>query len=290
MSNIREEIKARYEVLNESSTYNDMAVRKQLALEFADYFERAGVTKPYQMVCYYLRNRKKDGRKVYTTKELRQLVLMTAAEKQCYAERTGRSIQAVNGAVSRYKLASTRIPAPTRKADAARYAIDAQGFADMGNNTQLKVAGLNRRQIDSARRTLAIKYRLSLRAPNILYHPATGRRYYMPLIEQQAMFTGVDRYLRKYSASIKAGWQDGVQDPIDDDWSEPIDLDTVKHRRRAPKQPRALSLATALEKHIADHGLPQDLEAARGLYDSLIRLHHIVTSARVVLNPELLEV
>ena len=290
MSDIQEQIKARFKELDVGPTFNSMAVRKQLAMEFGGYFNSVGVTDAYQMVCYYLRVRGTDGRKTYTTRQLRQLALMTGPEKVKYAAQTAKSVQAVNAAIKRYKDGLDTSAAKPGKLAAALDLINTQGYIDISIPVQLKAAGLNGVQLNTSRRTLAVKYKLGLRAPNTLYHPATGRRYLMSLAEQQSMLSGTDRYLRRCSAAIKEGWQEGTQDPIEDAWDEPVDLDTLTRRKRAPKQPKALSLATALQKHIAEHGAPAKLEDTQRVCDTLKKVCDDLTAGMVLHNIDRLEV
>ena len=182
----------------------------------------------YQMVCYYLRGIRAyiKAQPRYTEKELSNLVIAKKAAISEFALARGVTPGSVEQAVSRYKERQSSLPTPlsgpwfnfSRRAD-----LDARGFS--------------LEDVAACRDYLDENCGLALRAPNILYHPKTKRRYAMSDTEQVAILMDPKKYLQTRSAHIKEHWVVRELDPM----YEPEDADTID-----------LATTTAAEKRLAE--------------------------------------
>lgn len=182
----------------------------------------------YQMVSYYLRGVKKytKPQRRYTEKELSNLAIAKRATISEFALARGVTPASVEQAVNRYKERQSSLPTPlsslwfnfSRRAD-----LDARGFS-------LEDVGACRDYLDE-------NYGLALRAPNILYHPKTKRRYAMSDTEQVAILVDPKQFLRARTAHIRESWVVRELDPM----YEPEDADTID-----------LATTTAAEKRLAE--------------------------------------
>ena len=172
-----------------------------------NYFPNKTYNQAYQMVSYYLRGANKYVKRQnrYRSAELDNLMLMTPAGRSEYALARGVTPASVEQAVRRYYDSLTRPPAPldrpwfnfSRKAD-----LDARGFSI--------------EEVRKCRDYLDENCGLALRAPNILYHPKTKRRYALSDTEQVALLMNPKQFLRARAAHIKANWVEKASDPIHD--------------------------------------------------------------------------
>ena len=198
----------------------DPAVTWQLVDEFASSFPNSKTRSAiYQMIRYHLRNSNPTGsdrRRAYTRLELQNLLLMTAEERKAFASASGRSVRAVNAALER-TTADAFKDEPTRIAlGVSKSLLDTKGYFNFSSAADLHLAGLRRADVLSTRQLLMEKYGLALRAPNILYHPATKRRYSMTAAEQTSLLTDPVKFLRQRSDHIKDRWVVKECDPMDD--------------------------------------------------------------------------
>lgn len=216
--NIRNTLRARAAELEPLLTVGDRTVAHTLAAEFATYFREQGISNPYQMVCYYLRDASSDldRRKSYSTAVLSHLALMPPEQRAMFARSTGRSVRAINSAVDRFVKESERKARVPKSKTSALLRIESNGFIDLSSEPELSAKGLSRGMVLATRKALISPWGLALRAPNILYHQGTKKRYFMVEAEQLQMLDNPVKYLRRRSAHIRDNWVVGNFDPISD--------------------------------------------------------------------------
>ena len=182
----------------------------------------------YQMVCYYLRGIKAyiKSQPRYTEKELSNLVIAKKAAIAEFALARGVTPGSVEQAINRYKERQSSIPA----------ALNRPWFS-FSSRADLDARGFTLEDVHDCRDYLEENCGLALRAPNILYHPKTKRRYVMSDTEQVAILMDPKKYLQARSAHIKEHWVVRELDPM----FEPEDVDTID-----------LAATTAAEKHLAE--------------------------------------
>lgn len=242
---LRAEIATRVQELQSVWTVGEPSPAHQVA-------EERGIS--YQMVCYYLRGSRNQGgrdmRRSYTIKELHNLETMTPQERKEFAERSGRSLRAVDAALTRYRKAEEEYLKEPHAEAMATDDVVSQGFFNWASLVQLKVNGLTPDKVRHVRQILADSYHLSLRAPNILYHRPSGRRYYMNAAEQRALLHSPKIFLRDNADTIKTGWVASQCDPIGDEnfkYTEPSDY--VQRRvSKSAKAALAASVKTQAER------------------------------------------
>ena len=223
---LRNALRRRAAELEKTLTVGDPTIPQALVTEFAAYFEGRSFQSAYQMVCYSLRdkplgNRIRDRRKTYTDKELDQLVLLSHKERKAYAEETGRSLRAVDAAMQRHKAKSDSNAATPIAIQFAVENINKRGFFSFSSATELKAMDSSRAAVLRARDALRERAGLTLRSPNILYHPITRRRYFMTSAEQVSLLGSPLKYLKARADHIKEHWVISDVDPISD---EPVDI------------------------------------------------------------------
>lgn len=273
----------------------DKAVTWQLVDEFAASFPGSKTKSAiYQMIRYHLRSANDSGydrRKTYTKLELQNLMLMTAEDRLAYASDTGRSIRAVNAALERYRSKILQ-DNPTQIAlGVSQSTMDTKGYFNFSSPSDLHLIGLSRSDILSVRQLLMDKYGLALRAPNILYHPATKRRYAMTTAEQSSLLSDPIKFLRVRSAHIKDRWVTKACDPIDDadiqnevgnraTWYNPVGVEhpilpngAIDVTKQATKTVRTGNMLETLcaTMRTMDHVDPKNY-----LYDHMIELSRLI--------------
>lgn len=213
---IRAMLRKRAAELEPTLTVGDTSVAHILTVEFADYFRDSGVTNPYQMVCYYLRDaaNTSDRRKSYSTNVLSNLALMPAEQRIDFAKATGRSIRAINAAVDRYSKEQYQNSRTPKAIANARLAIQTKGYFDFSSEVELAAVGLTRGVIMATRKAIYPTWGLALRSPNILYHAVTHKRYYMTEAEQVSLLDNPGKFLRGRSAHIRDNWVISALDPV----------------------------------------------------------------------------
>ena len=194
----------------------------------------------YQMVSYYLRGNNKYIKKQnrYRPVELENLLLMNAAGRSEYALARGVTPASVEQAVKRYFDNLNRPPAP----------LDRPWF-NFSRRADLSTRGFSLEDVKACREYLEENCGLALRAPNILYHPKTKKRYTMSDTEQVALLMNPKQFLRTRAAHIKENWVEKEADPVYDpdeafviDASAPV---TPSHTRLVGKLRR---LSASIEK------------------------------------------
>lgn len=222
---LRTLLRARAVELMATHTIGDPPVPKQLVQEFKAHFEGKSDNAIYQMVCYYLREKNNkqvrgDARRVYTNSQMGQLIAMSPKERQAYADRTGRSIRAINAALERYRAKGESNAKAPIAVKFANERILKQDYFDFSSSVDHKVMKIGIYDVVNARKMLADPYGLSLRCPNILYHAPTKRRYYMSTAEQLALLSNPIKFIRSRADHIKDRWVatpvDNPVDPVDD--------------------------------------------------------------------------
>lgn len=245
------ELRQRYAELQKTNTVGDESPKKALAMEYALKSGKSLDT-AYQMVCYYLRGGNKrvgsiDSRRAYSDRELANLELMTLAERTAYAKHTGRSLRAVDAARARYRKASAEYARLSYADKITKEDIESKKYFDFGSDLHLKLQGLTRKQVNEAKAILYATYGLSLRAPNILYHNTTKRRYLMATAEQRVAIESPKRFLAARAAFIKEGWVTGDCDPVADDSLSgelPVSPFTKTHKHTRHKTVKAALVAS----------------------------------------------
>lgn len=191
----------------------------------------------YQMVCYYTRakNSGRDTRRTYSMVELQNLYLMTVKERKEFATHTGKSYRAVFEAITRYQKAEIeylkKYDAPHKRVTEAE--IGTKKFFNFANFAHLQSMHVTPEELTESKRILETKYNLSLRAPNYLYHRATGRCYAMDFQEQQSIIRNPVTLLRLQADRIKDHWKNVAMDPVYADYDAPLYSRVTRH---APDQ------------------------------------------------------
>jgi len=203
-------------------TVGDPSVAKMVAAELKKEFPGRSDSSLYQITCYYLRGgnkkTKSDSRRTYTARELAHIDLMSAKERAAYATASGRTLRAVDAALSRYRKGMSEYANSAPFSGSMALAdIQKQGYINFSNTSHLSIYGFTREAVVAARAFLAHPYGISLRAPNILYHAVTKRRYAMSGSEQQMLLTNPKNFLRERADKVKAGWVCANVDPVADD-------------------------------------------------------------------------
>ena len=219
---LRNDIHARHAELLKTWVFGDPPLVNKLAEEFKGRIPSNTLGNVVQMVRYYLRETllpseaKVDRRKTYSKHELDTLKLQSPAERQVYARATGRSIRAIDAAISRYVHKQVVNGVSEFAVAASQVKIQDQGFFNYSSPADLKVVGVQREEISRARNILREGFGLSLRAPNILYHAPTKRRYTMTTFEQLELVKDPRTFLKKRSEHISKSWVVSDCDPVDD--------------------------------------------------------------------------
>lgn len=218
-------LKLRYTELEKSHIPGAKSVSRVLAEEFASDFRAENPERTdtgiYQMVRYYLRKDAdygSDSRIGYTNKELRNIGLMSTSERKVYADKHGKTVRAVTAALRRYltrmsKEAKT-VFEPAKK---VRAEVEMNGFIDFCDILDLKYIGKTRDDVLTARRKLTGRAGLSLRSPNILYHPKTKKCYFMTTGEQLSLLENPIKFLKTRAEHIRQNWVDRDTDNEPDD-------------------------------------------------------------------------
>lgn len=223
----------------------------------------------YRLICYYLRPQKKcagDTRRKYTAKELDHLSIMSPRERAEWAQRTSRSTRAVSAALARYLLDKDDVPEidPNATAEAL------PPFVDFSNVKDLRRIGQTRNDVVAANKSLATPYSLALRAPNILYHMPTKRRYYMDAAEQEALLRNPKLFLRGRATHIKDHWVRGTLDPIADPEPESVASEVFRPQRRRSKLIRSIEELTLLLRATSfENAAPSLTDPLKTLYKEL---------------------
>lgn len=219
---LQNRLRARAEEIKKTMTAGDKTVLYQLVDEFREEFLKINPerkdTAIYQMIGYYLRPANttgRDRRKVYTQAVLKQLMVMTPKAREDYGIKTGRSLRAVNAALERFRAAQDAKAEVDLAVTSTLQKIEAAGFFDFSNPLHLKALGLDRGGVLNVRTQLEHPFGLELRAPNMLYHAPSKRRYYMITSEQLAIIEDPKKFLKSRVDHIKQNWVIEEQDPID---------------------------------------------------------------------------
>lgn len=282
----------RFKALQSVYTIGDAPIKRTIAKEYALLHPDKSEDAAYQMVCYYLRggNKRegvKDSRRTYTVKELANLELMNTADRESYAVHTGRSLRAVEAALARFRKAGTRYSELAYATDVVTEYIDKAKHYDFSSALHLKTRDRTKSQLAAAKVYLA-GYGLSLRAPNILYHNATRRRFYMVTGQQDSMLEDPKRFLYICQVPIKNGWTTCEFDPIADDCLKiPAENHsfTPVHRHERNKDTKemvkiAVRAKELLEKMVCDgnlqHGFPvcESLKVLKVWVDKALETAH----------------
>lgn len=215
---IRKILVRRHKELKKLWVVGDKTPIQQLTIEAADLLPGCrSFDSRTQMVRYFLKTSEEasgDARYKYTATELSTLVIATDEEINEYAERKGKTFRSVKAAVKRYADSLTGPSGePVRKRLEGRILQD--GYFNFSYPYDLEWAGFKPSIVTEVKRHL-VKYKLSLRPPNLLYHPATKRRYALKQTEQVAILTNPERFLRIQAEVIKDRWVTGDTDPIEE--------------------------------------------------------------------------
>lgn len=238
VNDFRDEVLSLVKKVQNSHTPLDCSVKQRTAeILSAKYPERSKAS-IYQMVCYYLRRDKpeqRDSRRTYTKEELQNLYLMNIDDRKKYAEHSGKSYRALYEAITRYhkmELNCLKDVTPP-ELNCTKEFIDERGYFNFADLIHLKIHQLDHERLIEAKDILRTKYGLSLRAPNILFHKPSGRRYYMKMQEQVAIIANTVKYLAFAADQIKAGWKivGSNLDPIADNFMNPTYLSVKKFKR-----------------------------------------------------------
>ena len=189
-------------------TIGDPPLAKMVVAEFPHLFADRTPDAAYQIVCYYLRDKKptKDRREVYTVVDLNTLSLMTKEERETYATEHNKTIRTLNAAVARYQHRLERGAYTRMEETAAKKRIDDNNHFDFALPSELNVMLLHREDITKLRKELQHPYGLSLRSPNILYHAPSKRRYLLTTNEQMALVADPANFLKMRAPHIKDHW------------------------------------------------------------------------------------
>lgn len=222
-------IKERYAELEKSHIPGAKSPSKIVAEEFtaelrAENAERTG-TGIYQIIRYHLRKDEgylSDKRIGYKNKELKNILLMSTAERGEYAERTGRSVRALLAAANRYEARMKRelakvVASNMEQKTKIESELKLNGFIDFCYPPDLKYVGKTRDDVLTARRKLTGHAGLSLRSPNILYHPKTRKCYFMTTGEQLSLLENPIKFLKSRAEHIRQNWVDRDTDIEPDD-------------------------------------------------------------------------
>jgi hypothetical protein len=188
----------------------DKSISRQVAEEFTAYFRQIDPTKTedaiYQSVRYYLRQTEQTTTtKAYAKGVVAKLACLPIAERAEFAKATGRSLRAVNAAVTRYMKRNKtselfKTDADVEAEAAANQVLSFSSFADM------RYIGISRGDLVKARKILSGRYGLSLRAPNFLVHSPTKKRYALSISEQKALLENPVQFIRAKAEHIKNSW------------------------------------------------------------------------------------
>lgn len=250
-------IRARYHTLCTTHTVGDLPPKRIIAQELAAR-EGKSESAAYQMVCYYLRGGNKvygskDARRAYSAAELRNLDVMSTAERAAYAKRTNRSVRAVDAALARFRLNSKL---QMRQApDALASTIAEDNHYDFADAAHLKLRGFARQDVATARTTLNALHGLSLRSPNILYHAKSNRKFYLVAAHQDSLLKDTKHFLYICSDLIAKGWVAADVDPITEAAQTPSVLSSgPKGSKREIRELMACStrVCEILEKQLRD--------------------------------------
>lgn len=217
---LRTALRRRAHELSQTLTVGD-SVTPTLATEFAAHFEGRSKSATYQMICYYLRDkptseRVGDRRRSYTDFELSQMELMHPSERKDYAKAAGKSLRALDAALSRYRSRMRNAAAAPISVKFAAELAQNRDYVNFSSTVELAVIGMSPQKVKDTRIFLQSRG-LSLRAPNILYHAPSRRRYYMNKGEQIAILTEPGQFLRSRASNIKENWVHADIDPVADE-------------------------------------------------------------------------
>ena len=204
---LRIKIRARAEELALLRSEIDPPLVKMLALEFVDEMHSKSVGAAIQMVGYYIHGRKKkdspDRRIKYDTTFLRGIVLMDLEDRRELEEAQGLGRRSLNEALARYKKNLNVQGLPGRVvADRVQF----NNYMDFSSTPELRAMGFSRDDVKKLAQTLKHPYGLALRAPNILYHPPSKRRYVLTLNEQKELITDPARFIKMRADHIRQNW------------------------------------------------------------------------------------
>lgn len=219
---LRNRLRTRAAEIKSTRIAGDKTVPYQLLEEFRIEFlaknPRRTDESIYQLICYYLRDPNTtdtDRRTIYPKKTLQQLYIMDTKERAAFAEKTGRSLRAVNAAVSRYIRNNNKTRSELGE-ESAKGTINAQGFFDFSSPRHLAIMGFTHDHVVRARMGIGDPWGLALRTPNLLYHPLTKKVYVLNSTEQTELLTDPRRFLKNRAGYIKDHWQTRDHDPVDD--------------------------------------------------------------------------
>lgn len=274
---LAKQLQRRYDALKEVHTVGDPPITRTIAKELATRDGRSE-SAAYQTVCYYLRGGNKtnsgvDARRNYTSKELANLEVMSTSERAEYARRTSRSPRAIDAALSRYRKMMLADLRDANNVNMIREIIADNNHYDFGSPVHLKIRGATAHQVVAARNILANPFNLSLRAPNILYHAPTHRRFYLSSLQQDSLLKDPHLFLRICSDLISRGWVVDDTDPITDAAMRVVDGEAAPMpkrrlgRNREVKELHRLSerMQFLIEKQLRDPVIQEGLPLHKSL-------------------------
>ena len=237
---LQQQIHSTADSILQNNPLTTCVVKEVTDIVWGNLFPGKSYSQAYQMVSYYLRGSNKYIKKQnrYRVTELDNLLLMSTAGRSEYALARGVTPASVEQAVRRYYDSLTRPPAP----------LDRPWF-NFSRKADLESRGFTQDDVKACRKYLEDNCGLALRAPNILYHPKTKKRYTMSDTEQVALLMNPKQFLRTRAAHIKENWVEKEADPVYDpdeafviDASAPV---TPSHTRLVGKLRR---LSASIEK------------------------------------------
>lgn len=213
---LEDALRQRAAELQKSWVVGDKSVTWQLVGELKSEYPKRTEDALYQMIRYYLKT-ESDTRRGYSLMELQTLAISSRQERIDYAKATGRKARAIETAVERFRKSEKVKPEQVEvKLKHTEKKVKDQGYINFGSQTELKLENKTIEDVLKAREVLKERFGLSLRIPNILYHPITKRRYYMNTGEQVALLNDPSKFLRLRIEHIKENWQVKESDPVDD--------------------------------------------------------------------------
>jgi hypothetical protein len=284
---LRDQIRTVATEILPSITIGDPPLAAQVAAKLRDQpnFAHRTDSGVYQIVCYYLRDMHlttKDNRKRYDKKLLSQLVIMSAPERREFCEKTNRSMRALDAALARYRA---WLDKERNKPVVIRFVasdIQEQGYIDFSKPAQLHHAGTSTNAVKFCRTYLSNELGLSLRAPNLLYHPKTRRVYALTAAEQIALLDSPRQFMKKRADHIREHWVVRETDPVDDADVRPTrsktsgymespdgSIDLTRPKRRKGVVEKGFESFENLITHLSVDHLTQD----NPLYEQLTRIH-----------------
>lgn len=240
MSLLEDDVVKMWNKLSKSWSVGDKSMARQITEALHPKYVSRNVASLYVLVCRYITKAKHGGKpapRAYTHNELMNMALLTDKELREFSISKRKSYETIYAAKRRFIIKDWRFP--NDGGAATKSTIEDSNYFEFSNHIHLEVLGLTWDMVQSAKKLLNNKFSLTLRHPNILYHPATHKRFLLTLADQLFLISNPEGYLVACSSKIRDGWTYHLNDPIYDVVET---TEYIRHRRNyASERGRALA-------------------------------------------------